>query len=247
MRVISGTARGTKLKTLDVPHLRPMLDRVKTALFNIIRARLPGTLALDAFSGSGALGIEALSGGAAWCTFVERDQRLARLLSENLAKCHLADRAEVLNADFLSLSVRPQRLGAAPVDLVFVDPPYAMVEDPNDRARLFAAIEQAIGLWIAPGALVMLHHAPLPHALWPTERLECFDRRVYGRSQITLFDVRGEAGSPGGDRAEAELLPSGPMLLCDTALRHCSATLLCEATQCGAESYAVRSSEQLAA
>lgn len=194
MRVISGTARGTKLNRLDVPHLRPMQDRVKEALFNIVKHRLAEARVLDAFSGSGGLGIEALSRGAASCVFVERDGRLARLLRQNVEKCRMADRALVLRADMLSLPLRPSPPGAAPVHVAFFDPPYSMVEDPNARAGLFAVMEELIGAWIAPGALLMLHHAPMPHALWPTRRLTCFDRRVYGRTQISLFEV-GEGGT----------------------------------------------------
>ena len=84
MRVISGTARGTKLRTLDLEHLRPMLDRVKESLFNIIRDRIEGVRVLDLFSGVGSLGIEALSRGASRCIFLEQDPRLVRVLVQNL-------------------------------------------------------------------------------------------------------------------------------------------------------------------
>ncbi len=79
-----------------------------------------------------------------------------------------------------------------PAEVVFCDPPYAMVADPNARADLFEALERLLGGWIAPGAVLMLHHAPMPYALWPTERLVETDRRIYGRSQLTFFDVPGE-------------------------------------------------------
>ena len=193
MRVISGTARGTKLHALDVPQLRPMLDRVKESLFNIIRDRLDGVPVLDLFSGSGALGIEALSRGAASCLFVEQDPKLVGLLRRNVEKCHMTDRCRVLEADFFALPGQCPPAGALPADVVFADPPYAVVDDPNRRAELFGVLEGMAGEWIRAGALVMLHHEPLPHALWPTQRLECFDQRVYGRSQITLFELRGDA------------------------------------------------------
>jgi len=191
MRVISGSARATKLRTLDLPHLRPMLDRVKEALFNIIRDSLEGARVLDLFSGCGALGIEALSRGAASCLFVENDPKLVRLLGQNVAKCHLSERSEVLQADVFSLPRGRPAAALLPADLVFVDPPYAFVDDPNRRAQLFESLEQMAAEWIRLGAVVMLHHEPMPYALWPTRLMECFDRRIYGRSQITLFDVRG--------------------------------------------------------
>ena len=193
MRVISGTARGSKLYMLEVEHLRPMLDRVREALFNIIRAEVEGAKVLDLFSGCGALGIEALSRGAIHCAFVEKDPKLARLVGRNLAKCRMQDRATVLARDVLALSGLHAPHGACPATVVFVDPPYAMVDDPNARAELFRALESMIGRWIGQGALLALHHAPTRRAQWPGGSLECFDRRVYGHSQISLFDVKETA------------------------------------------------------
>jgi len=192
MRVIGGTARGTRLRTLALAHLRPMLDRVREALFNIVRSDVAGARVLDLFSGCGALGIEALSRGAQWCVFVERDGRLVRLLGANVERCGFASRCHILRMDVFDLPHAPPPEGACPAELVFVDPPYAFVEDPNRRGDLFAALEGMRGAWIASGALLVLHHGPLPHALWPTEALRCIDRRLYGNSQLSFFRV-GEA------------------------------------------------------
>ena len=193
MRVISGTARGTKLRTSDAPHLQPMTDRVKENLFNIIRAVVGDSRVLDCFSGCGALGIEALSRGAASCVFVERDPRLVRLVRANVEKCHLSDRGTVLEADFFSLPGTAPPVGVLPAGLAFVDPPYAFVDDPNRRAELFRVTEAIVGAWIGCDAVLMLHHEPMPHALWPTRLLKCYDQRVYGRSQLTFFEL--SAGS----------------------------------------------------
>jgi len=196
VRIISGSARGTRLESVANPALRPMLDRVKESLFNIVRGLLPDALALDLFSGSGALGLEALSRGAAGCVFVESDPELARLLLRNVERCHVADRSRLVQADALRLPERPLDGAGLPAQVVFCDPPYAMVADPNARGDLFEALERLIGGWIAPGAVLMLHHAPMPYALWPAERLVETDRRIYGRSQLTFFDVPRE-GSDG--------------------------------------------------
>lgn len=193
MRVISGTARGTKLRTLDLPHLRPMLDRVKESLFNIIRADVEGARVLDLFSGCGALGIESLSRGAKSCVFVEKDGRLTDLLAQNVKKCRMPEQCEIMQSNFFSLSARRPPEGMLPADLVFIDPPYVFVEDPNQRAELFTALEGMAGQWVGVGALMMLHHFPLPHAVWPTRLMECTDRRVYGKSQITLFEMCEDA------------------------------------------------------
>ncbi len=171
-----------------------MLDRVKESLFNIIRDVVPGANVLDLFSGSGALGLEALSRGAAMCTFVESDARLGRLALENAGKCKLADRCSLVEADVLTLAQRVPPDEGLPAGLAFVDPPYALVDDPNRRAELFAALEALGGAWIEPGGLLMLHHRPIPYAVWPARRLEEHDKRIYGRSQLTFFDL-----SPRGD------------------------------------------------
>ncbi|MFO8008016.1 MAG: 16S rRNA (guanine(966)-N(2))-methyltransferase RsmD [Candidatus Brocadiia bacterium] len=196
MRIISGSARGTKLRSVDVEGLRPMLDRVKEALFNIIRDALPGSRVLDLFAGTGALGLEALSRGADRCVFVEQNARLARLIMENAEKCHLADRSEVLRADALALPGAPPT-GAGPAGLVLVDPPYAMVEDPHKRAELFKTLDGLCGAWADERALFVLHHSPMPYAVWPTDRLVETDQRIYGRSQLTFLERAGEGTDVG--------------------------------------------------
>lgn len=192
MRVISGSARGQTLSTVDLPHLRPMLDRVRENLFNIIRFEIEGVEVLDLFSGCGSLGLEALSRGAESCVFVESDRRLVDVIEENLRRCQLSERAHVLRDDVFMLPGRPPPPRHRAGEVVFADPPYEFIGDPNRRTELFEALEGMIGSMIAPGALLVLHHAPMPHALWPTERMRCYDRRVYGNSQITLFDVEKE-------------------------------------------------------
>lgn len=192
MRIIGGSARGVRLRSLSVPALRPMLDRVKESLFNIIREDIPGARVLDLFSGSGALGLEALSRGAQSCVFVEQDRRLADLVNENAEHCRLADRCELVQADVLALPRSRPTAAGVPAGLVLVGPPYAMVDDPNQRAGLFRALEQMVGPWIVPGALVVLHHRPIPYSVWPTTRLIQTDKRVYGRSQLTFFQLTPE-------------------------------------------------------
>jgi len=169
-----------------------MLDRVKESLFNILRQIVVDATVLDLFSGSGGLGLEALSRGARSCVFVEQDDRLARLIERNAEKCHLASKCRVLRADVLQLAAAEPQGDDLPADLVFVDPPYAYVDDPNRRAELFGALDGMAGKWFAEGADVALHHRPIPYALWPTSRLSQWDKRIYGRSQLTFFEVLGQ-------------------------------------------------------
>jgi len=195
VRIISGSARGTKLAGLPVDALRPMLDRVKEALFNILREIVPGATVLDLFSGSGSLGLEALSRGARRCLFVEEDSRLARLLERNATKCGLAGRCRVVVGSVLDLPACAAEEPDGAADLVLADPPYTMIDDPNARARFFAWLDNLPGGRARGDVIVTLHHRPMPYALWPTERFVVWDQRVYGQSQLTFF----EPGEPTAD------------------------------------------------
>ncbi len=125
MRVIAGTAKGHQLRAPKGPDTRPTGDRVKEALFSSLQPDLPGSRVLDLFAGSGALGIEALSRGAAEATFVESDRRARAAIDANLTATHLADRATVFGRDVRS-TLRALAGRGATFDLVLVDPPYAM-------------------------------------------------------------------------------------------------------------------------
>ncbi|CEO89662.1 16S rRNA (guanine(966)-N(2))-methyltransferase RsmD [Syntrophaceticus schinkii] len=123
LRVIGGIAKGKRLKTRNVKHLRPATDFVKEALFNILTNQVPGSLFLDLFAGSGSIGIEALSRGALKACFVERDPLNAELIRENLAITGFTEQAEVYICDIIRglylLSQKEYRF-----DLIFVDPPF---------------------------------------------------------------------------------------------------------------------------
>ena len=117
MRVITGSARGRRLKTPETYDIRPTTDNVKEALFNILQFDVEGRRVLDLFAGTGQLGIEALSRGAKSAVFVDADRDAVRIVRENLKLCGLS--AEVRQQDALSLL----RQGGV-YDLIFVDPPY---------------------------------------------------------------------------------------------------------------------------
>ena len=120
MRVISGTARGRKLKELEGLETRPTTDRVKESIFNIIQFDIEGRRVLDLFGGTGQLGIEALSRGAASCVFVDARQDAAAVIRENLKLTRLEDRAQVRQGDSLAYL---QTCGLR-FDLIILDPPY---------------------------------------------------------------------------------------------------------------------------
>lgn len=121
MRVITGTARGRRLKELSGAETRPTTDRVKEALFSIVQFDIEGRRVLDLFGGTGQLGIECLSRGAESATFVDMRKEAAALIRENLALTGLGERARVLQSDYLSFLTGCKEK----FDLIFLDPPYA--------------------------------------------------------------------------------------------------------------------------
>lgn len=120
MRVIAGTARSVPLLTREGLDTRPTADRVKESEFNIIQFQIAGRQVLDLFGGSGALGIECLSRGAEHAVIVDADRDAVRVIRENLRRTKLADRAEVLQQDYLSYL----KTARTRFDLIFLDPPY---------------------------------------------------------------------------------------------------------------------------
>lgn len=142
VRIIAGRFRGSKLDVADAPGLRPTADRVRETLFNWLQPRLPVARCLDLFAGSGALGFEAASRGAARVLMFERDTRLAQALRATAARLQ-ADAVEVRAGDALALLHEP---GELPFDIAFVDPPF--------DAGLHTAVLAALPPWLAPRALV---------------------------------------------------------------------------------------------
>lgn len=121
MRVISGIARGTKLKSLEGLSTRPTLDRVKESLFNIISNYIYDANILDLFSGSAALAIEALSRGAKKATVCDNSKDAIKIIKENLQKTKLYDKSNVINADYKTCL---NNINKTKFDIIFLDPPY---------------------------------------------------------------------------------------------------------------------------
>lgn len=182
VRIIGGRLRGSKLPVADCPGLRPTSDRVRETLFNWLQPVLPGARVLDLFAGTGALGFEAASRGAAGVLLVERDAGLAASLRHSAARLK-ADGVEVLCADALGFLAQPD---GRRFDLVFLDPPFA--------EGLWQAAADRLGPWLAPRAFVYceaaLAAAFRPPAGWTLHRSGS-TREV----RYTLFRV--ESGQPG--------------------------------------------------
>lgn len=123
MRIISGTARGTKLFTLEGLDTRPTLDRVKEPLFNIINFDLEDAVVLDLFAGSGALGLEAISRGAKKVFLCEKNRNAANIVEKNIEKTKFQDQAILIRNDFEKAISFIEQLNEK-IDVVFIDPPY---------------------------------------------------------------------------------------------------------------------------
>ena len=121
MRIISGKARGTKLYTLEGEKTRPTLDRVKESLFNIIQNEIQDKVFLDLFSGSGAIGLEALSRGAKKAILCDKSRKAYEIIIKNAEKTHLTDNAEIYNLDFKDVL---QNKINQELDIIYLDPPY---------------------------------------------------------------------------------------------------------------------------
>jgi 16S rRNA (guanine966-N2)-methyltransferase len=123
MRVIAGTLKGRRLKAPTWDGLRPTSDKLRETLFNILAPRIAGARVLDGYAGTGAVGIEALSRGAAAVTFVEADRRAHTLIEENLAHCGVESGYVIIRAS-VARAVSILRASGASFDLVLLDPPY---------------------------------------------------------------------------------------------------------------------------
>jgi len=182
MRVIAGTYRGTRLSSPSDMATRPTSDRVKESLFSIISSRmaLNGINVLDICAGTGSLGIEALSRGAAAATFIERDRKIQPTLYKNITAVHCLDRAKIFIYDALS-AVRSLATRESCYDLILFDPPY--------ESELYLPVTEllsALNLLKPDGMLVMecSSRKQLPPVIGLFVR---FDRRVYGDTALELF------------------------------------------------------------
>ena len=188
MRIVAGVHRGRALKAPTGEAVRPTADRVREALFSMLQSgryggdRVQGARVLDACAGSGALGLEALSRGASYCTFVDNAAPAIAAIEANIAKLGEGARSRVVRADATRLPPAPDHCS-----LVFLDPPYADGIVPAALASL------AAGGWLAPDALVAVEHparTPLSADGFIAEA-----SRTYGRTAVTLLLVRPDTSA----------------------------------------------------
>lgn len=183
MRIISGTARGTKLYTLEGKTTRPTLDRVKESLFNIIQNEIPNSIFLDLFSGSGAIGLEAASRGAKKAILCDKSKDAIQIIKRNIEKTHLNEKTELYNIDYeflLKTKVKEK------IDIVYIDPPY---DSDFVIKSIKIIIEKKL---LKDDSLVIVETDNEEKILSDLEKLkiEVMDTRKYGRATLIFLKIR---------------------------------------------------------
>jgi 16S rRNA (guanine966-N2)-methyltransferase len=193
MRVVAGEAKGRKLKAPDTMGTRPIIDRVKTALFDILSTEVEDTRFLDLFGGIGSVGIEALSRGAAHATFIEMNFKVLKLLRENLQITALADRAETLHADAFKFlqqnSVPSPSVRKLEYDIIYVAPPQYQ----GMAARALELLDSSPLVADDGLVIVQIHPKERPVvAAVQCKRLALSDERRYGSTLLMFYRVKEE-------------------------------------------------------
>ncbi len=177
MRVITGSCRGKKLKTLDSLDTRPTSDMVKEAVFSIIQFDVPGASVLDLFAGSGQIGIEALSRSARHCVFVDKNPEAVSVIKENVFSCGFIKQSRILNMDSLEY-LKTAKPG---LDIVFIDPPYRM----GIVEKCLPLIETKLN----EGAIVICEHEKELVLGDEYGRLHLHKRYKYGKTAVTVYKI----------------------------------------------------------
>lgn len=177
MRVITGTCRGKKLKTLESLDTRPTADMVKEAIFSAIQFDVPGSNILDLFAGSGQLGIEALSRGASHCVFVDKNPAAIQIIKENISDCGLNGCSRVLNMD----SIEYLKVAKTGLDIVFIDPPY--------RNGLVQEALNLIEPKLNDGSIVVCEHEKELTLNDSYGSLKLHKRYKYGKIAVTIYKI----------------------------------------------------------
>lgn len=183
MRIISGTARGTKLYTLEGQATRPTLDRVRESLFNIIQNEIPNSIFLDLFSGSGAIGLEAASRGAKKVILCDKSKDAIKIIDKNIEKTHLKEKLELYNLDYeilLNTKIKEK------IDIVYIDPPY-------DSDFAIKSIELIINKKLVnESSTIIIETDDEKRILEKLEKIqiEITDKRKYGRAILIFLKIR---------------------------------------------------------
>ena len=191
VRVIAGSARGVCLSSVKGDKTRPIQDRTKESLFNILSGIIQDSRVMDLYAGTGAIGIEALSRGATSCIFVENNRTAIQVISDNLVATRLQSKAVIVKNDVLETAPYLEK-NSIKLDIVFAAPPYPLVEKDSYRSELLTFFsllaEKHI---IQPEGIVVLQQRKAAFQIPPEAScLELFDTRMYGDTQVLFFRIK---------------------------------------------------------
>lgn len=182
MRVIAGTYKGRRLKTLEGVQVRPTSDRLRETLFNVIAPQIAGARFLDLCAGSGAVGIEALSRGAAGVTFIEASRKAAAVIGENLSHCGIEEGFRLINSEALK-ALRKLASEEERFDICYFDPPY-------DSGIYSPVLRQlALNQLIAEDGLVIVEHRRQMPLAPSYDRLRPYREIRQGESCLTFYSL----------------------------------------------------------
>ena len=182
MRVISGSARGTVLHSIEDIKTRPTLDRVKESLFNIIQKDIEDSTVLDLFSGSGAIGLEFLSRGAKRAVLCDSSKDAIKIIKQNVQKTHFEEKVEVYNMEFTKLV---ERLQNQKFDIIYIDPPYV-------TKYILKSIEKIIAQENLKKEGIMILETDDEQRILreiESEEVRIVDKRKYGRATIIFLKL----------------------------------------------------------
>ena len=191
MRVIAGSLKGRRLKTPWWDGLRPTSDKLRETLFNILEPRIAGARVLDGYAGTGALGIEAFSRGAAWVTLIDDDRRAQMLIAENLARCGIENSYAIIRAKVAgALDSLHNQPAFEPFEIVLLDPPYALRSGSRAGGDGLEAVLMAAGRVLAPTGVLVLERARRDPAPETAGRLRHSRTVVSGDSALTFYEMQ---------------------------------------------------------
>lgn len=194
MRVIAGKAKGHRLQMVPGSGTRPITDRAKEALFSILGGWIDGARVLDLFGGTGGVGIEALSRGAAFAHFVDRDRRAVETIQQNLRHCKLDRQAQATCEDAFTFLDRHR---GEPFDLIYVAPPQYR----DLWRKALTLIDGRPGLLAPFGAVIVQIH-PREDQPAPLQHLEEYDRRRYGSVLLIFYAAAADLAAEVEDEEE---------------------------------------------
>ena len=213
MRIIAGQFRRRTLLTNPGLTTRPIIDRAKVMLFDHIRHRLPGSKVLDIYSGTGTLGLESLSRGAASVVFCEQDHRAHELLVKNVESLKVADKTLCWRVDCMRCSFKAQGGDWYPYDVIFFDPPYVMIEkDLHPGTLLYRSLDRLTRSELSSDNALLVVRTPseakfvMPLAWETTQVLSVASMDIHlMRKRLDLVS------QPASDKTEPEIEPDTPL------------------------------------